>query len=226
MCSPTTSNSVPWMQQTPSGTRRNEVRRWGIHHVVPTIPLAQRQEVADTMVGYARNATWASWLFGVLIEGLLASLPDDDLWRHASFTIDMGEGQLLRSGALSPPAVGAVVGPGIPLGSVDAFFDVDEPVFENLEIDPVFAPIFAGISDTSAALVGAGGAGVKVITSAIASIPDDGRFVAADDAIRWLLHRRSLYGDVDDMAAWFAEQVWSAEWRASTIEAGDTTGSM
>lgn len=222
MCSPERSNSVLKMQQSSGEGRKNDVRRWGISHVVATFSLGQRRQISAAMDRHARNSPWAPWLFADLIEGLHGSLPETDSWRASSFTIDVGGTAPMAAGDAAPATVGAVSGAGRSLASVDAFFDIDQPVFDSLEIDPVFAPVVDGVSNESAALVGAAGAGIEVLVAAIGAIPDADRFTIADNAIRWLLHRRTMYGDLDALAGWFAERVWAAEWRAGTIEAAGT----
>ena len=121
---------------------------------------------------------------------------------------------------IPPDAIGARTETGVPLSGPEAFFDLDQPVFEELGSDPVFAPVKDGLLPESAALVGASAIGAKVLVPAIEAMPAAAIFDTCEGAVRWLMHRKLMYGDADGIAAWFTEQVWSAEWRATAVEAG------
>lgn len=211
------------MPDTDPQTRRADARSWGISHVVATVPLSERNRLSTAMRDHSRSVVWASNFWALVIESLGRSLPESDPWRSASVTIQVGDDRLLSLGGDPPDAIGAITETGVPLSGPEAFFDLDQPVFEELGSDPVFAPVKDGLLPESAALVGASAIGVKVLVPAIEAMPAAAIFDTCEGAVRWLMHRKLMYGDADGIAAWFTEQVWSAEWRATAIEAGTET---
>ena len=206
--------------------------QWSLTLTEPLLGLGARAKLEDDLSSlHHRDPETVHLFFAGLVSDLAQTLPTTDPWRSLSGRIGAVE-----SGENAPAENGATWPNGRVFGAFSDCTDLTPLSFSSPAEDPELCAVAPGLSAISAAILASGFSGWEkcftMITSAFdnapAAPPSNDVFTrlgyqrgvalhqsrgGAQEAVRWLVHRRRAWVGRDDQ--WPSESAFRWAWRAA-----------